>query len=340
MNILIIGFGSVGRHYLNLLKKFKNIKKIYLIDVIKHSKLQNFKQIELRNIKEKKIDYAIVCTPSNLHFKYAEFLVKNKINTLIEKPFVLSIKHAKRLSYLTKKNKVKCWVAFQNRQNFATLRGKYVLRKKIFGNPFFIDCALYWHRDKKYYSTGWRGKYRSDGGVLFNQSIHLLDMLIYFFGPIKKFNVLAGFSKDKLEAEDLISINFQHKNKVVSNLKATTRANKDYRMSMDVLCKKGRFLIKGISLNEIFYFTPKHIRKDKKNSEFFKLGLGPRSGMGNGHQKILKEFFNPNIKQSSCNLDINKNIYVIKLIHSIYNSIFKEKNFSTVNDKEFNKIIK
>ena len=54
MNILIIGFGSVGRHYLNLLKKFKNIKKIYLIDVIKHSKLQNFKQIELRNIKEKK----------------------------------------------------------------------------------------------------------------------------------------------------------------------------------------------------------------------------------------------------------------------------------------------
>ena len=83
---------------------------------------------------------------------------------------------------------------------------------------FFVDAALYWHRDKKYYSSSWRGKYKSDGGVLFNQSIHLLDVLIYFFGKVKNFNVLAGFSK-KNQAEDLISINFNHKNKIISNLK-------------------------------------------------------------------------------------------------------------------------
>ena len=45
----------------------------------------------------------------------------------------------------------------------------------------------------------------------------------------------------KLQAEDLISINFSHQNKIISNLKATTRANRDYRVSLDVLCTKGRF---------------------------------------------------------------------------------------------------
>ena len=56
-----------------------------------------------------------------------------------------------------------------------------ILDKKTFGK---LDAALY-GRDKKYYSSSWRGKYKSDGGVLFNQSIHLLDVLIYFFGKVK-----------------------------------------------------------------------------------------------------------------------------------------------------------
>ena len=57
--------------------------------------------------------------------------------------------------------------------------------------------------------------------------------------------------------------------------------------------------------------------------------------MGNGHLKILKEFLNKKVKKSSKNLDIEKNLYVIKLIHSIYNSIYSEKKFNVVKDKEF-----
>ncbi len=336
MNILIVGMGGVGLHYLELLKKFKNIKNIFIIDEIKYSN-KSIKQITLKSIIDKKvkIDFAIICTPSGLHYKFAKFFLKRKINTLIEKPFVLSLDHAKELIKLKKRNKTKCWVAFQNRHNSAVNQGLKVVKKRKFGKPFFVDAALYWHRSKKYYSKSWRGKYSSDGGVLFNQSIHLLDMLIYFFGPIKKFNVVAAFNKKKLQAEDLITINFLHENNVISNLKATTRADRDYRMSMDILCEKGRFLIKDISLNKIFYFTKNHLKIDKNHSEYFVKGLGPKSGMGNGHTKILKEFLNNKTSKSSKNLDIEKNLYVLKLIHSVYNSIFKEKKFNTVKNKEF-----
>ena len=47
--------------------------------------------------------------------------------------------------------------------------------------------------------------------------------------------------------------------------------------------------------------------------------------MGNGHKKILKEFLNPKIFKSSKNLDIEKNIYIVKLVNSIYNSLFTKK---------------
>ena len=51
------------------------------------------------------------------------------------------------------------------------------------------------NKSKKYYSTSWRGNYKTDGGVLTNQAIHLLDILICNFGEILNFNVLTSFNK-------------------------------------------------------------------------------------------------------------------------------------------------
>ena len=94
-----------------------------------------------------------------------------------------------------------------------------------------------------------------DGGVLTNQAIHLLDMLIYVFGPIKYFDAMASYNKSKLEAEDLIIINFKHKNGILSSFKATTRANRNYRTAIDVIGSKGRYIVKGIALNTFNIFT-------------------------------------------------------------------------------------
>ena len=121
MNILIIGFGTAGKFYFNNLQKIKKTKKIYVYDpkieinnpqIIK----MNFNEKEL---KRNQISHAIIATPSNLHFSYANILIKNSINILIEKPFVLKISHANNLINLSKNKKLKCWVVFQNRYNLA-----------------------------------------------------------------------------------------------------------------------------------------------------------------------------------------------------------------------------
>ena len=147
---------------------------------------------------------------------------------------------------------------------------------------------------------------------------------------------ICGATQSKVNHASSRSLigNFIHQNKIISNLKATTRANRDYRVSLDILCDKGRFLIKGISLNKIFYFNNTHLKNDKSNSENFKLGLGPKSGMGNGHEKLLKDFFS-NKKKSDKKLDIEDNIYVLKIIHSIYSAIQKKKNSQIIGDKEY-----
>jgi len=335
MNVLIIGFGTAGKHYFDLLKKNKNVKNIYVLDDAKLPKNKKYFQVSKKEIQDKdlQIRYAFICTPSNLHYTYAKICLNLNMNVLIEKPFVLKLKHASDLIKITKIKKLKCWTALQNRHNTAVKKMASMVKSNSFGKVALVDCTMFWHRSKKYYE-GWRGKYTSDGGVLNNQAIHLLDMLIYIFGPIKHFDAYAGFDKKKLQAEDLILINFIHKNGTASSFKATTRANQDYRSALDVVGSKGRALIKGISLNSYHYWKKAKFKSSKKYSENFILGLGPKSGMGTGHKKILGEFLNEKIKRSSCNLEISKNKYTLKIIHSIYNNILKKNKLNPIKNKE------
>lgn len=327
MNILIIGFGTVGKFYFDILSKNKNIEKIFICNDKKLPKNKKYYQInfDLKKIKEKKINYAIICTPSHLHYKFSKILALNSINLLIEKPFVLQIRHAKDLIKISKKKKIKCWVSFQNRCNLALQKVKKIINKKKLGKIFMVDCSLYWQRDYEYYKVSWRGKFRSDGGVLANQAIHLLDTAIYMFGKIKRFNGIIKFNKKKLEAEDLISLNFEHEDDLITNFKATTRADVNYSSSMDILGEKGRMIVDGISLNKLINLTGNKKKFDKSNSEKFSTGKGPKGAMGNGHKKILKEFLNKNMFYSSYDLEIQKNLHTLEVIHSIYNYSKKSK---------------
>lgn len=335
MNVLIIGFGTAGKFYFNLLKNNKNIAKIFVCDdVILPKDPKIFKiSFEINLIKKNKINYAFVSTPSNLHYKYSRILIKNSINVLIEKPFVLRIAHAKELIKLSRNKKIKCWVSFQNRYNLAIQGLKKIVKKRTLGKIFLVDCSLIWKRDTKYYKVSWRGKYSSDGGVLTNQAIHLLDSLVYIFGKINKFNSIVKFNKKKLEAEDLVLINFIHENNLISNLKATTRADSNYRSSMDIIGEKGRALVKGISLNTFHILKENKVYDIKKHSENFEIGAGSLGAMGTGHSKILNEFLNKKIKRSSKEIEIGKNLHVLKVIHSIYNQS-KNSGFFKIKDKQ------
>ena len=122
MKIIIVGLGSIGKYYLDLIPKISKKNDIFVIDKIKFKKNKKFKQVSFSEILKKKIffNFAIICTPSGLHFKHANFFLKIKSNVLIEKPFALRLDDAKKLVRIAKKNKVKCWTSLQNRYNLAT----------------------------------------------------------------------------------------------------------------------------------------------------------------------------------------------------------------------------
>lgn len=325
MNVVIVGYGNIGKVYFKILKNISRVKKIYIIDKYEDKKkgihsLSSFKRKKIDNV-----DYAFICSPSHLHFNHASYFLRCKIPVLIEKPFVLKIKHAYELIKLSKQNKTICCSVFQNRYNKSILK-----LKKIFSNKnklkkiFFIDLKLFWKRDKKYYSNGWHGKYKFDGGVLTNQSIHMLDILIYIFGKVENFTVFSSFNKSKLEAEDLISLQFKLKNGILANYSATTRSNYNYEVSIDVLDSKNRYKVEGISMNKFYSFRNGKKIINKAFSENFK------SGHGIHHKEVIKNFLNKKLDDFL----IQKNLYSLELIHSIYIAMYKKLKYFKVQNKQ------
>lgn len=325
MNVVIVGLGNIGKVYFKLLKKENKINQIYLIDEKedKSKGIHNFNSFN--DAKISNLNYAFICSPSHLHFKHAKYFLEKKIPVLIEKPFVLKIDDAKELIKISKDNKTKCYTAYQNRFNksLQQLKKIYSSKKKL-KDIFFIDMKLFWKRDKKYYKDGWHGKYKYDGGVMVNQSIHMLDALIYIFGEIEEFSVFSGFNKKKLEAEDLISIQFRLKNGIIANFAATTRSNFNYQVSIDVLSENSRVQVEGISMNKFFVYRNGNKKELKKFSEDFLYGHGIH------HKTLVKNFLFDKLDHFL----ISKNLHALKTIHSIYNAISKKKSYSKIDDKQ------
>ena len=64
MNVLIIGFGTAGRYYLKILKSFKQIKKIFIVDDLKLPKSNKYTQMQF-NSKELKKKFYKICNNFN-----------------------------------------------------------------------------------------------------------------------------------------------------------------------------------------------------------------------------------------------------------------------------------
>ena len=81
MNIAIYGFGSIGRYYLSLLD-IKAFKNIFIIDkkFPKTKKNKNIYYLNNNNFIKKStyVKFAIICTPSNLHYLNAKFFLEKK----------------------------------------------------------------------------------------------------------------------------------------------------------------------------------------------------------------------------------------------------------------------
>ncbi len=338
----LIGCGRIAQKYIQLFaeKKIQNAKIVGVCDIIsKKAKLAGMKlgvpyfSDMNKMIKKTKPEVICILTPSGLHFKHFKNTIKYKKHYVIEKPIALRLKDANEIIKLSKKNNIKIFPVFQNRFNKPIKFLKNNIEKNKLGKIFLITARIRWKRDQKYYNLDkWRGTFKYDGGVIANQAIHFLDLLMWLGGDVKSVFSIAKTYSVKIETEDTAVVILKFRSGAIGVIEATgaTRPN-DLEGSVSVLGNKGSIIIGGFSANKIetLDLTQKNIEKN-----IAKYTQNPPNVYGFGHQVLLNKVVKSINKNQKFEISLKETQRRINVLQAIYQSIqFKKEIKISKNNK-------
>lgn len=197
----------------------------------------------------------VICTPNGLHVEHTMLSLQAKKNVLCEKPLCLHPKDAIRIKSKALEVDCKVWVVKQNRFNPPVLAVKKILSENKLGNIFSFQINCFWHRPDSYYKDSWRGTHSLDGGILYTQFSHFIDLLYWLLGDVSNvFAVTRNYHHPNIEIEDAGCIIFEMKNKATGTMNYTINAHhKNMEGSFSIFGEKGTVKIGGEYLNTLSY---------------------------------------------------------------------------------------
>jgi len=333
--LLIIGSGNIFKKHIDVIHKQNNdfeISGIVEKDIKKINQLKKkykypiFKDLKVA-IKNCQFDLACVLTDSGSHAKIAIEILKSGKSVIIEKPIALSLVDAEKIVKLEQNSKgLNVFVVKQNRFNVAIVKLKEAIKKKRFGKIFLATIRVRWKRDRKYYeSARWRGKWRTDGGVLCNQAIHHIDLLQWLVGDVKKVFSMNSTVSAPIETEDTAVGVLKFKNGASGIIEATTACRpSNLEGSISILGTKGTVIIDGFSANKITEWN--FIKKNKSDKSIIKGLDNPKNVFAYAHSKFYEYVHNQTRKKNKNNfLNAKEATKSLKIVNALIKSNFTKK---------------
>jgi predicted dehydrogenase len=254
--ILIVGYGSSGRRYFNIIKKiFPSIDlKIFSLSNL------NKNQLFLKNFSEIKIfrpDLSIICNPASIRVKIIKFLTNLNSHLLIEKPLASNYEDVKKIIKIVKKKNLVVKIGYNLRFLNSLKFLKQIIRSNKIGKIYTVNIIagqslLKWRKNINYKNSVSAQK-KLGGGVLLELS-HEIDYCNWIFGS---FNHLfcrnSKISDLKVDVEDNAQILIFSKDKFPVSINLDF-FRKDKSRICHVVGKNGSLIWDGVK-NKLIYFS-------------------------------------------------------------------------------------
>lgn len=200
INFGVVGCGYIGKRHADMITANENCRLQALCDIKPKESLgigaypAVFHTDYRRMLAEEKgLDVINVCVPNGLHADFAIQAMEHGAHVVIEKPMALRLADADRIVQTSQKTGKKVFCVMQNRYSPPSVWIKELVESGRLGRIEMIQLNCYWNRDERYYVPGsWHGSADMDGGTLFTQFSHFVDILAWLFGDIT--NIRARFN--------------------------------------------------------------------------------------------------------------------------------------------------
>ena len=258
----IIGCGRIAQRHAQHIKN--NGVLVAVCDIVKEKADTLAKEYDAKSYYtiqellavEKDIDVVAICSPNGLHAEHSILSLKAGCNVLCEKPMAITVDDCNKMMTVAKESGKQLFAIKQNRFNPPVAAVKKILDEGRLGKIFSVQLTCFWNRNEDYYSNSWKGTKDLDGGTLYTQFSHFIDLLYWMFGDVKEVGSFIGnyAHKDIIEFEDsgVAIVNFE--NDVIATINYSVNSyKKNMEGSLTILGEKGTVKIGGQYLNELEY---------------------------------------------------------------------------------------
>jgi UDP-N-acetyl-2-amino-2-deoxyglucuronate dehydrogenase len=263
VNFSVVGAGFIGKRHADLICNNAQANLSAFVDVLNKQQLGIEKyNVPLYTTVEEMIantntDVVCVATPNGLHRQHALSALAAGKHVVIEKPMALNVKDAEQIIAKAAEMNKQVFCVMQNRYSPPSIWLKDIIDSGVLGKIYLVQINCYWNRDDRYYSgSTWKGTPDMDGGSLFTQFSHFVDMMYWLFGDIENIDAkFQNFNHSHLTAfEDTGIINFDFVNAGIGTLHYSTAVwDKNLESSITIIAENGTVKVGGQYMNNVSY---------------------------------------------------------------------------------------
>ena len=327
----IIGCGHIGKRHATLIQQHPEAELVALCDVQPEEELALaafnvpfYDSLDALLASGLQIDVLNICTPNGLHARQAIQALEHKIHVVCEKPMGLTKAECEAVIFKSLQMSKYVFCVMQNRYSPPSVWLKEIMEKEILGRIFMVQINCYWNRDDRYYQkSSWKGTREMDGGTLFTQFSHFIDIMYWLFGDIKNIQArLHNFSHQHSTAfEDSGFVSFEFINGGIGAINYSTSVwDKNLESSITIIGENGSVKVGGQYMNEVEYC---HIR----NYELPVLApssppndYGPYQGSAANHHFIIQNVVDTLKGRSALTTNALEGLKVVEIIERIYST--------------------
>ncbi|MEP6595829.1 MAG: Gfo/Idh/MocA family oxidoreductase [Ginsengibacter sp.] len=242
---------------------------------------------------ENELTIAVICTPNNLHAPHSIQCLQAGLHVLCEKPLCIKSEDGKNMVEAAQKAGKYLFVVKQNRFNPPVVEVKKLCDEKRLGNITNFQINCFWNRPQEYYQNSWKGTKELDGGTLYTQFSHFIDLLYWVLGNVKNVKVFTkNFLHPSIEFEDTGAVIFEMESGAIGTLNYTVNSfEKNMEGSFTLFGDKGTVKIGGQYLNELEYQSIENYEIKLSPSPKQANNYGFYQGSMSNHDKVYENLF-------------------------------------------------
>jgi UDP-N-acetyl-2-amino-2-deoxyglucuronate dehydrogenase len=210
----------------------------------------------------------------------------------------------------------------QNRYSPPSAWLKEMVTSGRLGRIFMVQINCYWNRDERYYKAGgWKGSATTDGGTLFTQFSHFVDIMFWLFGDIS--NIQARFSdfnhQQLTEFEDSGMVTFDFNRGGTGSLNYSTSVwDTNLESSITIIAEKGSIKVGGQYMNEVSYCHVQDYQMPELPPASPANDYGHYKGSAANHHFVIENVVDTLLGRTLATTNALEGLKVVEIIEKIY----------------------